>query len=164
MTDMVRGRLATAVASLCLLVALPVEPASATLPVASAGDGGGGGICANCGTTARPNTQTTTGSATRGSAVSNGNGSSNTSMTYSLPNDGGAYSGTSEVIIKDANGTTLTDITGSASDFGNGGSNMTGLSNIYIPTGGSIYINVIESNLSGSSSFSGSWRLSNYQP
>jgi hypothetical protein len=76
-------------------------------------------------------------------------------MTYALPNDGGAYSGTSEVIVKDASGNTIYDFTGTVSDFGNGGSNVTGLSNIYIPTGANIYINIMESNSYGTASFSG---------
>ena len=118
MIAIVRSRLATAVASLGLLAQLSTGPATASLPVTGAGGGGGGGICANCGSTAKPNTQTTTGNATGGSATQNGNGSSNISMTYALPNDGGAYSGTSEVIVKDASGNTIYDFTGTVSDFG----------------------------------------------
>ena len=99
MTNILGGRIAPAV-SLCLLVVLSAGPAGAVNPVVPADGDPGQMICANC----KPNTQTFTGNATGGSVLPNGDGSSNAEMAYSVPNDGSTYSGTSQVIIKDANG------------------------------------------------------------
>jgi hypothetical protein len=159
MTKTLHGRLTTGLASLYLLTTLSVGPAGAVDEVAT-GDQSGQMICANC----KPNTQTKAGNAVSGSVTDNGNGSANASMVYSVPNDGDTYSGTSEVVVKDASGATVLDITGSAWDAGTGGLNTTGLNGIYVPVGGSVYINIIESNTTGTKGFSGSYHLQNYQP
>jgi uncharacterized protein (DUF2147 family) len=116
--------------------------------------------CANC----KPpqNTTTTTGSATGGTITQNGDGSQNAAMNYTTPNDGGVYSGTSEVIVKDANGNTLYDLKGAVYNFGDGLSWTTGITNVYIPVGASVYINVQETNSTNTKAFSGSWHLKNW--
>ena len=81
MTNALRGRLATAVASLFLLLAASVGPAGAINQVAPADGETGRMICGNCG----PNKTTTTGTATGGSVTNNSNGTSNTSMSYVTP-------------------------------------------------------------------------------
>jgi hypothetical protein len=159
MTNMLRGRLATAAASLCLLLAVSAGPASAVLPDDYINDGQG--ICTNC----QPNVKTKTGNATGGSVSDNGDGSANATMTYSVPNDGDVYTGTSQVIVKDANGNTILDLTGTVWNSGDGTPGITGLNGIYVPIGGNVYINVIEhGSINSTRSFSGSFHLQNYQP
>ena len=85
-------------------------------------------------------------------------------MVYNTPNDGDTYSGTSQVIIKDGNGNTITNVMGSVYNVGDGGQQLTGLSNIYIPVGANVYINVKEMNASNTKSFSGSYHIQNWQP
>jgi hypothetical protein len=85
-------------------------------------------------------------------------------MTFTTPDDGGTYSGTSETIVKDASGNTLYDLTGTIYNAGDGLEWATGLTNIYIPAGANIYIYVKERNATNSKSFSGSWRVQNWQP
>ncbi|HEV2738527.1 MAG TPA: hypothetical protein VGU66_08110 [Candidatus Elarobacter sp.] len=156
MMNMLRGRTATALASLCLLLAATAGPASAVLPEDIANDGMG--LCANC----KANTQTKTGNATGGYVHDNGNGYSNTAMSYVPPNDGTQYSGTVSITINDANGNNLYNYSGSISDTGNGATQYAGLDDIYIPAGANIFIKVTESNWA--QSFAASWHLQNYQP
>jgi hypothetical protein len=99
MTNLLRGRLATALISLSLLLAVSSGAAVAINQVMP-GDGDNGGmICANCGP---PNRATTTGNATGGSVTNNGNGTQNTSMSYAPPNDGTVYTGTVSITVNDA--------------------------------------------------------------
>src|SRR6202011_1336516 len=148
------GLLATAVASLCLMAQISLGPASAANPAAT-GNEDGSMMCGNC--KPAPNTVTTTGTATGGSVTQNPDGSANALMVYNTPNDGDTYSGTSQVIIKDGNGNTITNVMGSVYNVGDGGQQLTGLSNIYIPVGANVYINVKEMNASNTKSFSGSY-------
>jgi hypothetical protein len=157
MTNLMRGRLATAMVSLSLLLAVNVATADAINQVMP-GDNGGM-ICANCGP---PNRATTTGNATGGTVTNNGNGTQNTSMSYVPPNDGTVYTGTVSITVNDANGNNLYSYTGTITDQGNGVTMYTGLDGIYIPPGANIFISVSEGNWI--TTFKASWHLQNYQP
>lgn len=113
----VGGRLAAASLSVCLTFLASAAPSYAVNPVAP-NDAGGGVTCANC----RPNQQvnTTTGTATGGSASNNPDGSgSSLDINYGVPNDGQMYSGQLMTQVVNADGSVSIQ-TWPISDFANG--------------------------------------------
>lgn len=98
MKIMAGGRLTAASLSVCLLVLAAVTPSLAYQPPAGH-DPGGGTTCVSC----EPNTVTTSGSATDGSATANENGTQ-FDISYTVPNDGQMYSGTLMTQVVNADG------------------------------------------------------------
>lgn len=168
MTIESRSRVAVALVSLCLAFGATAAAASpprsvvpAVQPVMPADPGGGWAAPPNGG--AQPNTTTTSGNATGGQVLQNADGTSDTVMFYVTPNDGSIYGGSYTITTYDSSGKQVGQSGGTVSDPGNGGGWSVGYGAVYVPTGGSVLINLVESNGQGQS-FGAGFRLRNYRP
>jgi hypothetical protein len=154
------GRFAAASLSVCLTLLASAAPSYAINQVAT-GDVNGGVMCGNC----SPNHQvnTTTGTASDGSASNNSGGNgSNFDITYGVPNDGQMYSGELMTQVVNADGSVSIQ-TWPISDYANGnqGAYATGWNNASIPVGGSASISLNETAPNGAT-FTAGFKVNNF--